>query len=81
MMGEMMKDRQNHIAMMQMMQQGGMMSKECMQSCMKMMDSKEKGYAGWQLIKLGILCTNLKSEKIFFFELYQLYAIVRRFSI
>jgi hypothetical protein len=32
-------------AMMQMMQQGGMMSKECMQSSMKMMD-KEK-YAGW----------------------------------
>jgi hypothetical protein len=33
-------------AMMQMMQQGGMMSKECMQSSMKMMDVK-KGYAGW----------------------------------
>jgi hypothetical protein len=42
MMGEMMKDGKTMAAMMQMMQQGGMMSKECMQSS-KMMDSKEKG--------------------------------------
>jgi hypothetical protein len=42
MMGEMMKDGKT-MAAMQMMQQGGMMSKECMQSSMKMMDSKEKG--------------------------------------
>jgi hypothetical protein len=43
MMGEMMKDGKTMAAMMQMMQQGGVMSKECMQSSMKMMDSKEKG--------------------------------------
>jgi hypothetical protein len=36
----MMKDGKTMTAMMQMMQQGGMMSKECMQSSMKMMDSK-----------------------------------------
>jgi hypothetical protein len=39
MMGEMMKDKKPWL---QMMQQGGMMSKECMQSSMKM-NSKEKG--------------------------------------
>jgi hypothetical protein len=42
MMGERMKDK-TMAAMMQMMQQGEMMSKECMQSSMKMMDSKRKG--------------------------------------
>jgi hypothetical protein len=54
MMGEMMKDSKTMAAMMQMMQQGGMMSKECMQSSMKMMDSKEK-YAGWYYQKIRIL--------------------------
>ena len=41
MMGEMMKDGKMMGNMMQMMQQEGMMSEECMQSCMKMM--KDKG--------------------------------------
>jgi hypothetical protein len=53
MMGEMMKDGKTMAAMMQMMQQGGMMSKECMQSSMKMMDSKEKGMLDGTTKKLG----------------------------
>jgi hypothetical protein len=56
-------------AMMQMMQQGGMMSKECMQSSMKMMDSKER--VCWMVLLKIRIFTNLKSEN-FFFELYQL---------
>jgi hypothetical protein len=51
MMGEMMKDGKTMAAMMQMMQQGGMIRK-CMQSSMKMMDSKER--VCWMvLLKLG----------------------------
>ena len=40
MMGEMMKDGKMMGNMMQMMQQEGMMSAECAQSCMKMMNDK-----------------------------------------
>jgi hypothetical protein len=64
MMGEMMKDGKTMAAMMQMMQQGGMMSKECMQSSMKMMDSKEKGMLDGTT-KIRILCTN-QSENFYF---------------
>jgi hypothetical protein len=63
MMGEMMKDGKTMAAMMQMMQQGGMMSKECMQSSMKMMDSKEKGMLDGTK-KLGYFV--LKVRKFYF---------------
>jgi hypothetical protein len=43
MMGEMIKDRTTMAAMMQVMQERGMISDECMQASMKMMESKEKG--------------------------------------
>jgi hypothetical protein len=43
MMGEMIKDRTTMAAMMQVMQERGMMSEECIQASMKMMESKEKG--------------------------------------
>jgi hypothetical protein len=81
MMGEMMKDGKTMAAMMQMMQQGGMMSKECMQSSMKMMDSKER--VCWMVLpKIRILWTNLKSENFPLLSYINYsYLLVQRFSI
>jgi hypothetical protein len=79
MMGEMMKDGKTMAAMMQMMQQG-MMSKECMQSSMKMMDSKEKGMLDGTTKR--ILWTNLKSENFPLLSYINYsYLLVQRFSI